>query len=221
MEWKQKYLKYKNKYLLLKNQIGTGLPVKIDWKGGKYIGSVNDSNQPHGNGQLIQGTNIYIGNFRNGIFDDDNYLIGLERIYTTKDIVNKIIDEYTTKIWVDERFNTSKSIFDFMVQQIDDYKSPQADINLNGNTFKNGGTMDMAMAAIRELHSHNINDTLTFAYSLLERAKIELPLLTPAQTVVFWYNITLMESRPRYFNNNKFLFSLLERRYNLLVRQES
>ena len=220
MEWKHKYLKYKNKYLLLKKQIGSGLPVKIDWKGGKYIGKVNDSNQPNGNGQLIQGTNIYAGNFRNGIFDEDNYLIGGERIYSTKNNVNKNIDEYTTKIWVDERFNTSKGIFDLMVQQMDDYKSPEADSYINGNTFKDGGTMEMATAKIRDLHSQNRDDTLTFAYTLLERAKIELPSITPAQTVVFWYNIALMERRPHYFNNNKFLFSLLERKYDLLVRQE-
>ena len=191
--------------------------MKIDWKGGQYIGKVNDSNQPDGNGQLIQGPNIYAGNFKNGIFDENNYLIGMERIYSTKDTVNKIINEFTTKLWVDEHFNTSKKIFDFMVQQMDDYKSP--DFYINGNTFKDGGTMEMAKARITELHSHNRNDTLTFAYTLLERAKIELS-LTPAQTVVFWYNISLMERRPNYFNNNPFLFSLLERRYDLLQQKE-
>jgi hypothetical protein len=217
--YKNKYLKYKNKYLALKKQIGSGGVVKIEWKGGNYIGKVNDINQPNGDGQLIQGNNIYKGKFLNGQFNETTYLNGLTQLESTKENINRNIDEYTTKKYVDEEFKTSKQIFDYMVVKIDDYKSPEKGKTIYGNSFNKNETMEIANKIIQDFKSQFRHETFSFANNLLERAKTELN-LTPREAVVFWYRLVLMERRSLYFNNNNFMYNVLERKYNDLRRNE-
>jgi hypothetical protein len=132
--------------------------------------------------------------------------------------INKNIDGYTTSLWVDATFNTSQQIFDYMVERMGDYTSAAVNDIVNGDTFKdNNGTMEMATAQIEEMRSQFRYAISDFAYTLLERAKRDLN-LTPAQVVVFWYNIVLMQRRRHYFGNNEFVFGLLERKYNHLVQ---
>ena len=219
--YKNKYLKYKNKYLALKKQIGSGRVVKIEWKGGNYIGKVNDINQPNGDGQLIQGNNIYKGKFLNGQFNETTYLNGLTQLKSTRETINRNIDEYTTKKYVDKNFKTTKQIFDYMVERMKDYKSPEYGYFVYGNNFNKEEykTMETANRIIQDLASDFRQETLRFAGILLERAKTELK-LTPQEAVVFWYELVIMETKRSYFDNNEFMYNLLERKYNNLIRNE-
>jgi hypothetical protein len=218
MDYYKKYLKYKIKYNKLKNIIGSGKAVRIEWKGGNYVGKVNENNRPHDlSGYLKMGDNIFQGEFKNGEFMGTTYFRGKYTVQSTSinRIINNFLEEQQLENMVQqfrEIYRTSIEIFNIFNQKYN--KDPQLEDSEYVTSWEILNRFIRDQSASRYDDSpYNVEIGYNMADTILERARQELPELTPQKAWSFWYR-TVGGQRT---GNNDLLYKAYDRVYTELV----
>ena len=201
MDYYKKYLKYKEKYSLLNNQIaGKGIYERdVPWYGGLYNGKVKkvpgQPSIPHdmnSDGMLKIRHYTFTGKFIDGRFDETTYFNGKNKVIQFADMLEMIQREGEIK----ENINRFIQKISLKVQFIE-YILGFIGMNPeNWTSYTRAlATEEQAREEIRQWNAELYHQNLSLAYYLLDDIKIYFPEITPSQMANFWYLVMLLEDR--------------------------